>query len=256
VTEVAHDLLGGGSLAAVLEPLKVRNTAEQIADRLVTAIALGEFVPEQRLPPERELAATLGVSRASVREALHRLAATGYVVISRGRNGGATVQASWGPASAERVKRTLVPNWDAFEALFDLRSLLEALIAHTAATRRSDEDVRSIQGAVDDYTNAGSDREASRAADGAVHAAVARATGNPYLMAMSREIRAQVSLGFGAEPYSPAIRARAIEQHGELARAIAEQRADEAAAIAREHFLLTESALRELRSKVEEATAS
>ena len=84
MTEVAHDLLGGGSLAAVLEPLKVRNTAEQIADRLVTAIALGEFVPEQRLPPERELAATLGVSRASVREALHRLAATGYVVISRG----------------------------------------------------------------------------------------------------------------------------------------------------------------------------
>ena len=69
---------------------------------------------------------------------------------------------------------------------------------------------------------------------------------------MSREIRAQVSLGFRAEPYSPAIRARAIEQHVELARAIAGQRADEAAAIAREHFLLTESALRELRCRVEE----
>src|SRR4029079_44083 len=107
--------------------------------------------------------------------------------------GGATVQASWGPGSAERVRRTLVPHWDAFEALFDLRSLLEALIAHTAATRRGPEDVAAIQAALTDYREAGSDREASRAADGALHAAVARATGNPYLVAMSREIRAQVS---------------------------------------------------------------
>src|SRR5262249_7185144 len=107
--------------------------------------------------------------------------------------------------------------------------------------------------AVGDYLDAGSDREASRAADGAVHAAVARATGNPYLMALSREIRAQVSLGFGAEPYSQAIRARAIEQHGQLAPALAERRAEDAATIAREHFLLTESALRELRGRVEGA---
>src|SRR5215468_196162 len=98
--------MSGPSLS-ILEPVRIRSGAEHIADRLVTAIALGEFVPGQRLPPERELASTLNVSRASVREALHRLAATGYVVISRGRNGGATVQSSWGPASAEHVQRTL-----------------------------------------------------------------------------------------------------------------------------------------------------
>ena len=50
---------------------------------------------------------------------------------------------------------------------------------------------------------------------------------------------------------SRAIRAKAIEQHVQLARAIVQQRADEAADIARRHFLLTESALRELRVKVE-----
>ena len=118
-------------------PLRLRNASEQIAERLVTAIALGEFVPGQRLPSERELAGLLSMSRASVRDALHLLAGAGYVDIQRGRTGGAYVRTSWGAESAEMIRRTLVPNWQQFEALFDLRSLVEPLIARTAAERRT-----------------------------------------------------------------------------------------------------------------------
>ena len=53
--------------------MTVRTTGERIAERFVTAIALGQFVPGQRLPTERELAAMLSVSRATVREAIARL---------------------------------------------------------------------------------------------------------------------------------------------------------------------------------------
>src|SRR5205085_1625 len=63
----------------VLAPMTVRTTGERIAERFVTAIALGQFVPGQRLPTERELAAMLEVSRATVREAIARLAEAGYV---------------------------------------------------------------------------------------------------------------------------------------------------------------------------------
>jgi GntR family transcriptional regulator, transcriptional repressor for pyruvate dehydrogenase complex len=73
---------------SILEPVKLRSGGEHVADRLVTAIALGEFVPGQRLPSERELGATLGVSRTTVREAIQRLAALGYVEVRRGRTGG------------------------------------------------------------------------------------------------------------------------------------------------------------------------
>ena len=52
---------------------------------------MGAFVPGQRLPSERELAASLDVSRTTVREAISRLAATGFVEVRRGRNGGAFV---------------------------------------------------------------------------------------------------------------------------------------------------------------------
>ena len=44
----------------VLQPLELRRAEEQLAERFVTAIALGEFVPGQRLPSERALSAQLG----------------------------------------------------------------------------------------------------------------------------------------------------------------------------------------------------
>jgi DNA-binding FadR family transcriptional regulator len=59
-----------GSFGGILSPVTMRTAGERIAERLVTAIALGEFVPDQRLPTERELAAMLEVSRTTVREAL------------------------------------------------------------------------------------------------------------------------------------------------------------------------------------------
>ncbi len=68
-----------------LGPIPMQTAGERIAERIVTAIALGEFVPDQRLPTERDLASMLEVSRTTVREALQRLQASGYVTTRRGR---------------------------------------------------------------------------------------------------------------------------------------------------------------------------
>ncbi len=236
----------------VLEPLELRRAEEQLAERFVTAIALGEFIPGQKLPPERTLSAQLGVSRKTVRGALHALADSGYVAIQRGRNGGAVVKEDWLPASSEIVRRTLGENWEAFEQLFDLRHLVEPLIARTAASRRDGDDLARIQAACDAYGDA-PDREASRAADQALHAAISDATKNVHLAALSKQIRAQVSLGFGAEPYTHAIRQRAITDHRRLVAAIAAADAAAAEQIAAKHFLLTEDALRRLAKRVKVA---
>lgn len=64
-------------------------------------------MPGQRLPTERELAAMLSVSRATVGEAFARLAESGYVTVRRGRSGGTFVEAGWGPESAEAIRWTL-----------------------------------------------------------------------------------------------------------------------------------------------------
>ena len=56
----------------------------QIADRLRTGIASGAYPPDSRLPTEHELAAQLGVSRPTVRQALDLLAREGMVVRVKG----------------------------------------------------------------------------------------------------------------------------------------------------------------------------
>lgn len=227
-------------------PLRLRSASEQIADRLVTAITLGAFVPGQRLPAERELAATLDVSRTTVREAISRLAATGYVEVRRGRTGGAIVTATASPERDEMIRRTLAPGWQQLESLFDFRALIEPLIARTAAQRRSSQAVEQIHAALAAYRSAGGDREASGRADGALHRAIAEATENPYLIDLSDRIRHAVSLGFRAEPYSLAIRERALVEHAELAQAILDGDPERAAAIAGAHFAITEERLRAL----------
>src|SRR5271170_3878911 len=107
--EVAEPARSEGSFGALLRPMEMRTGGQLIAERLVTAIALGEFEPGQRLPAERELAATLEVSRTTVREALQRLHAGGYVITRRGRDGGTFIQdvAVTGSGADEAVKRTL-----------------------------------------------------------------------------------------------------------------------------------------------------
>ncbi|AWS43174.1 FadR/GntR family transcriptional regulator [Streptosporangium sp. 'caverna'] len=233
-------------------PIVVRNAPEQIVERLVTAVALGVYVPGQALPPERELASLLGVSRATVREALRRMTESGYIEQRRGRTGGSFVLEGWRPSSADLIRRHLLPNWSRFEALFDARRLLEPVIAATAARRRNDDDVASLSQALVDYREAG-DREESRVADERLHRAVAESTHNPVLVGISAQIRTSISLDLGAEPYTPEIRRIAAIQHGELADAVIEQDPDRASAIALEHFGLTEKLIRDLVVRVGEA---
>jgi GntR family transcriptional repressor for pyruvate dehydrogenase complex len=237
------------AFGSLLQPVTMRTAGEQIAERLVTAIALGEFEPGQRLPSERDLAATLEVSRSTVREALQRLHAGGYVVTRRGRGGGTFIQTGSGPGSDEMIKRTLDPAWEELTVVLDYRRLVEQLIAQTAAERRDSRDIAAIERAAQDYAQA-SGRDASRLADHALHQAIARATHNSRLVDLSARIRREVGLGFDAEPYTPEMRRRALRQHPALAEAVIAGDPGLAASLAAHHFSLTEGMLTELRARL------
>jgi GntR family transcriptional repressor for pyruvate dehydrogenase complex len=238
-------------IGVLFRPVEMRTAGERIAERLITAIALGEFEPGQRLPAERDLAITLGVSRTTVREALQRLQAGGYVVTRRGREGGTFIQAAAAapPVSDEVLRRTLDPHWEELTELLDYRRLIEALIARTAAERRDPRDIAAIRAAVEQYAAAGQRRE-SRVADHALHQAIARATHNNRLVELSRDIRNAVGLGFDAEPFTPRMRPRALRQHPALAEAVIAGDAAHAAKLATEHFSLTEGMLDEVRARL------
>lgn len=226
-------------------PLHLASAGEQIADRLVTAIALGQFSPGERLPSERQLAELLGTSRTSVREALGRVAAAGYVAVRRGRAGGAYVRDGWTASPASAVRRTLAPKWQELEGLFDFRSLVEALIARTAAVRRTPGEIVSLRAALSRYEEAPS-LTAARDADAQLHIAVSQACRNPHLIALSRTLLTQVGLGFPAEPFTRAVYDKALPQHQELVAAVAAGDEEGAWRLGATHFAITADALRDL----------
>ena len=78
-------------LAAVFSPLRSSGLAEQVVERIEQAVETGLLVSGQRLPSEVELAAALGVSPVTAREALSSLRARGLITTTRGRNGGSFV---------------------------------------------------------------------------------------------------------------------------------------------------------------------
>ena len=247
---VLGQVLGDGASGSSLRPVRVPTAAEEVADRLITAIAMGEYLPGERLPAERELVGILGVSRSTVREAIGRLQAVGIVDIRRGRQGGAHVRANWTAASAEAVRRTLLPRWEEMEQLFDLRCLVEGTIARTAALRRREEDIDRMRSALQAYGSAETPQQ-EHAADIAFHQAVVLATGNPQITALSRDLLTRVSLGFPAEPYDGGrqVYRRALGEHTALCDAITAGRPERAGEIAQAHFTITNEAVRDVLSR-------
>ena len=221
--------------ASLSEPVQVASATAEVTDRLLAAIAIGEFLPGERLPAERALAQRLGVARSTVHDALHRLRDAGVVEIHLGRSGGAVVRSDWTPESAGAVARTLSVQRPQLGELFDLRRLVEGMIARAAAERRTPDDVRQLETALLGYSRAQSSQEA-HAADQAIHRAVAAATQNAHVLAMRDSILATITLGIGIEPYSPSHYDRARTEHTELVEAIVAGRVEEAGGIAERHF--------------------
>ncbi|MFK0173558.1 FadR/GntR family transcriptional regulator [Streptomyces sp. NPDC090306] len=225
----------------------MRTVAEEVADRLTTAIAIGEFLPGSRLPAERDMAVMLGVSRGAVREALGRLDALGIVEIRRGRAGGAFVRDSWTQGTAEAVRRTLLPRWSELEELLDLCGLMEGTVARAAAERRTDADLVALREALDAFREAASEAE-EQSADTAFHTALRQAAGNPRLAALCLELGGHAAIGFPHYPWGVADEestARAVREHEAILRAVEAGDAERAGTVAREHFSITVDIIRD-----------
>ncbi|HEY3979177.1 MAG TPA: FCD domain-containing protein [Streptosporangiaceae bacterium] len=95
----------GVDLAAVLRPVRQGNAFEETVERLLTVIKLGIIAPGDRFPAERELAARLGISRLTLREALAELQKAGYVSSRRGRLGGTFVTYTPPAPGRDEVRR-------------------------------------------------------------------------------------------------------------------------------------------------------
>src|SRR3954468_2849857 len=110
---------------------------DQIAQRLIALITERRLQPGDRLPPKRELSATMGVSRSSLREALRALAMLGVADM---RQGDGTYLTALDPETLMRPVGLVLALSDAgLTELFEARRLVEPGLAHLAAERITDQ---------------------------------------------------------------------------------------------------------------------
>ena len=154
-----------------------RQRYEQIAERLADDIRSGVLAPGERLPSERDLARTLEVSRASVREALASLALQGVVET---RHGAGTFVVGLPPSE---------PPHDASpSAVLEARLALEPAVARLAAARGlADETAEKLLEAMDAEPM---DIATWNASDRLFHRQLAAMTGNPVLLAFADHVAA------------------------------------------------------------------
>lgn len=195
-----------------IQALEPRRLYRQIAEQIAALIKRGEFRPGARLPPERDLAKQLGVSRPSVREALIALEVEGYVEVRIGS--GVYVQSRVSRPAASRV--TLPPDSGPFE-LIDARRFVESECAAMAARHALPAHVREMKAALAGMRRDTRSRRVPLDNDQRFHQTVAEASGNSAMAMLVRTLWAQRTgpLFLRLEHHfdTPALWTAAIDEH-------------------------------------------
>jgi len=167
------------------QSIEPRRLYRQIADQIRTLIRNGEFPVGARLPPERDLAKQLGVSRPSVREALIALEVEGLVEVRIGS--GIYVQAPGARNGAKAAGRAGPDDGGATAGPFELlraRYVIEGETAALAAKSAKKGQVQAIEETLDAMKHELEDDKQPLDGDRMFHLRIAEATGNGALVAV------------------------------------------------------------------------
>ena len=222
------------------------STVESVVEIILNQLKLGTLKPGGRLPSQRKLALSLGVSRSTIREALNTLAGMGYLFSAQGK--GTFVHDAGSPAAAMSAHPpSSFPSGSMLE-LMEARELLEAKSAELAAVRGRREDFRRIREAVRDIGRSGDDVSRFFNADLEFHLSVAKASGNQTIFEMV-EVLLQKVLSYHKHfraTSSPEVRASTHQTACRLMRHLKSGDGPKAAEEMRRHLNLVSAQLREI----------
>lgn len=219
-------------LKNIKDGLSKRTIREQVSQRIAAMVQSGLLRQGDELPSERELAATLEVSRETVRGSIQMLAAIGMVEISQGsrtRVVGAIdfplTDRVWGRAGARRSA----------DEVYEARRLVELPTVRLAVERIDDAGVQRLKRLVDAQREMTKDPVRFQISDAEFHDVIYRAGGNPLLAdflhemysfglefrrkvllrkdAVSRSVEDHVQILDGFEQRNAAAAAAAMDRH-------------------------------------------
>lgn len=205
-------------ITAALGALPSGTPVSEVARRLLDLFTGGSIEPGTRLPPERQLAATLGVGRSAVREALAALEILGIVDV---RPGSGTYLRG---AASELLPQTL--RWGLLigekntAELLELRSGLEIFVARRAAAAADEAQAARIEAALERMRATVADLGPFARADRDFHLALSTAAGNSTLIDLLHLVRSLLQVYDDRAVHDEGAARTAVAEHEAVLRAV------------------------------------
>jgi DNA-binding FadR family transcriptional regulator len=239
-------------LTTVLRPAREGNAFEETVERLLTVIKLGVIGPGERFPAERELAAQLGVSRLTLREAIRALQEAGYVSSRRGRLGGTFVTYTRPAPDSAEVRRLALEAGDKLADALTFRHAVETGAAEilaaefagrfAAAEPDTDRALATLKARLADVT--GASPADYRRLDTLFHLSIAELTGSTLLATACADARMRLNDLLNAIPVLQRNIEHTTSQHEAIVAAIVTGDAAAARTAVAEHLEGTAALLR------------
>ena len=231
-----------------ITPIATKSVADEVFEQMKRLITNGQWKPGEKIPSELELVEAFGVSRITVRQAIHRLGGMGLLRIRRGEGTFVNDQPMDGYWNA-LVPMLTLENPSLME-IMEFRMVLGEGVARVAAARATEEDLKNIEKALFTLNNEGGDSNKHSQRDIEFHLAVARATHNRVLFKLEMLLydllldlfRKVVAISTWEY----------VDLHEDIYKAICAHNPEEAARLTREHVLITQRHLEQLREEEKE----
>jgi GntR family transcriptional repressor for pyruvate dehydrogenase complex len=196
-----------------------------VVARIQSLVESAELKVGDRLPPERELATRLGISRAALREAVKVLEARSALVVRHGR--GVFV----GDDIADALRRSLIDRQVALGDLYAMREVLEAPAAAWAATSATEAEIAGLAEALTMLGDAAVQRldiDRLEKLDAAFHLSIVRAAKNQFLLRTEGVLQEMLRMAMETTLAIPGRLAISDKEHRAMVRAIKERDPDRA----------------------------
>ncbi len=221
--------------------MKAPRLADVVAREIEQRVLEGGLKPGDRLASERELSAQLGVSRASLREAIQKLAARGLLESRQG--GGTFVTDRLDSSFGNPWEQILRDHPAVHEDMLEFRHMMEARAAECAALRATAADREHVRRKLEQLEDAfaGNDLDAQVDSDLAFHQAIAEASHNIIVghltASLLRLMRDNLRRNLSEFMQVPAAKEQLLDQHRAVWHAIEQGDAEQAMAAAANHII-------------------
>lgn len=205
---------------SMVDTIRRSRLSQQIVTQICQMIRQQRIQTGERLPPERELAEQLQVSRASLREALRVLEISGIV---ESRHGGGTYVADLSEAAAiSPLALVMETSDDAIADLLEMRIIIEPAVAEMASLRATPQQIDRLDDILREQRVAlqTGDADSALSLDRSFHRALATTTGNSIALRILDLIQQLLEDGRRHFIGDPERRMRAYTAHRQILDAV------------------------------------